>query len=120
MYFNSINWNNDLLLFKIIKLFSIYKKKTIRELNIKDWSGYFFEEMINILDIDPECFMINDTKCIDERILYNICYSDKISVPHIVFNNIECYFLKKMITIIFQFYVIIKKKIYDKYLFKNY
>ena len=24
---------------------------TIRELNIKDWSGYFFEEM-NILDID--------------------------------------------------------------------
>ena len=25
----------------------------IRELNIKDWSGYFFEEMVNILDIDP-------------------------------------------------------------------
>ena len=24
--------------------------KTIRELNIKDWSGYFFEEMFNILD----------------------------------------------------------------------
>ena len=25
--------------------------KTIRELNIKDWSGYFFEEMVNILDL---------------------------------------------------------------------
>ena len=35
---------------------------TIRELNIKDWSGYFFEEMINILDTDQGCFEINDTK----------------------------------------------------------
>ena len=26
---------------------------TIRELNIKDWSGYFFEGMVNIIDIDP-------------------------------------------------------------------
>ena len=32
--------------------------KTIRELNIKDWSGYFFEEMVNILDIDPECLWL--------------------------------------------------------------
>ena len=55
--------------------------KTIRELSIKDWSGYFFEEMINTLDIDPECFMVSDTKCINGIILYNICYFDKISVP---------------------------------------
>ena len=34
---------------------------TIRNLNINDWSGYFFEEMINILDIYPGCFMVNDT-----------------------------------------------------------
>ena len=82
-------------MFYLIKFFfSIYKRKTIRELNIKDSSGYFFEQMINILDIDPECFMINDTKCVDEKILYNICHSDKIGVPHIVFNNIDCY-LKK-------------------------
>ena len=40
--------------------------KTIRQLKIKDWSGYFFEEMVNILDIDPECFMVSDTKeCTD-------------------------------------------------------
>ena len=67
--------------------------KTIRELNIKDWSGYFFEEMVNILDIDPECFMVSDTKeCTYGTVIYNICYSDKTDVPHIVFNNIDCYF----------------------------
>ena len=66
---------------------------TIRELNIKDWSGYFFEEMVNILDIDPECFMVSDTKeCTDGTMVYNICYSDKTGVPHIVFNNIDSYF----------------------------
>ena len=64
--------------------------KTIRELNIKDWSGYFFEEMVNILDIDPELFMVNDTKqCTDGTMTYNLCYYDKISVPHIAFNNID-------------------------------
>ena len=69
--------------------------KTIRELKIKDWCGYFFEERINILDIDPECFMVCDTKqCADGTMIYNICYSDKIGIPHIVFNNIDCYFKK--------------------------
>ena len=69
--------------------------KTIRELNIKDSSGYIFEEMVNILDIDPGCFGISDTKqCTDRTIIYNICYNDKIGVPHIVFNNTDCH-LKK-------------------------
>ena len=31
--------------------------KTIRKLNIKDWSGYFFTEMININDIDLNTFL---------------------------------------------------------------
>ena len=48
--------------------------------------------MINILDIYPGCFMIIDTKqCADGTIIYNICYNDKISVPHILFNNTDCY-----------------------------
>ena len=69
---------------------------TIRELNIKDWSGYFFEEMVNISDIDPERFGINDTKqCTNGTVIYNICYNDKIGVPQIIFNNIDCY-SKKM------------------------
>ena len=69
--------------------------KTIRELKTTDWSGYFFVEMVNILDIDPEYFMVSDPKeCTDGTMVYNICYSDKTGVPHIVFNNIVCYFKK--------------------------
>ena len=46
--------------------------------------------MVNILDIDPGCFEINDTEqCTNSTIIYNICYNDKIGVPHIVI------FLKK-------------------------
>ena len=63
--------------------------KTIRKLNIKDWSGYFFTEMININDIDPEYFFINDFKgSKDGSLLFNIIYCEEGSVPHIVFNNI--------------------------------
>ena len=36
--------------------------KTIRKLNMKDWSGYFYKEMVNILDTEPEYFTINDLK----------------------------------------------------------
>ena len=68
---------------------------TIRKLNIKDWSDYFFEEMVSILDINPELFMfVNVKECTDGTTFYNIYYSDKTGVPHIVFNNIDCY-LKK-------------------------
>ena len=38
--------------------------KTIKKLNIKDWSGYIFKEMVNILDTDPEYFMVNDCKVV--------------------------------------------------------
>ena len=65
----------------------------IKELKIKDYSSYFFEEIVNILDI--EYFMINDFKgCKDGSILFNLCYSEETGIPHIVFNNIECIFKK--------------------------
>ena len=52
--------------------------------------------MVNILDIDPECLMVgNGKECTNGTMLYNIYYSDKTGVPHIVFNNIDCYFKKK-------------------------
>ena len=67
--------------------------KTIRKLKIKDWSAYIFKEMINILDIEPEYFMVNGFKgCKDGSILFNLYYSKENGVPHIVFNNIECIF----------------------------
>ena len=69
--------------------------KTIKELKTLDWSGYFFKEMINILDIDPEYIMVNDFKGYkDGPVLFNLCYFDENGVPHIVFNNIECIFKK--------------------------
>ena len=37
--------------------------------------------------------MVNDFNgCKDGSILFNLCYSDEISVPHIAFNNTECIF----------------------------
>ena len=67
--------------------------KTIRELNIKDWSAYFFKNSTNILDVDSEYFLVNDFKgCKDGLILFNLAYCEEVSVPHIVFNNIEYLF----------------------------
>ena len=69
--------------------------KTIRELKIKDWSGYFFKEMVNILDIEPEYFMVNNFKGYkDGSAVFNLCYCKENNVPHVVFNNIECIFRK--------------------------
>ena len=36
--------------------------KIIKELTILNSSSYFFKEMINILDIEPEYIMVNDFK----------------------------------------------------------
>ena len=69
--------------------------KTIKELKTLNFSSYFFKETINILDIEPEYFMVNDFKgCKDGSVLFNTCYSDESGVPHIAFNNIKCIFKK--------------------------
>ena len=85
--------------------------KTIRELKIKDWSGYFFKEMVNILDIEPEYFLVNDFKgCKDGSTIFNLCYCEENCVPHIVFNNIECIFRKSGIYSYLIFYESDKNK----------
>ena len=39
--------------------------------------------------------MINDSKsCKDSSTIFNVCYCEENSVPHVVFNNIECIFRK--------------------------
>ena len=69
--------------------------KTIKELKTLDWSGYFFREMINILDIEPKYFMVNGFKgCKDGSILFNLGYCEENSVSHTVFNNIQGIFRK--------------------------
>ena len=36
--------------------------KIVKELKTLDFSSYFFKKMINILDIERECFMVKDFK----------------------------------------------------------
>ena len=51
--------------------------------------------MINILDIEPEYFMVNNFKgCKDRSIVFNLCYCSEDNVPYITFNDIECIFRK--------------------------
>ena len=53
--------------------------KTIRDLNIKNWSGYFFTGMTNINDFDPEFLLINEYKSSkDGPILFNVNYCEEI------------------------------------------
>ena len=53
--------------------------KTIKELKITDWSGYFFTEMVNINDVDPEYFLINDFKDIkDGSTLFINAYCEEV------------------------------------------
>ena len=81
-------------MFSFFKLYNI-KTKTIRKLNIKNWSGYFFTSMTNINDFDPEFLLVNDFKSSkDGSILFNMSYCEENNVPHIVFNNIKCIFRK--------------------------
>ena len=44
--------------------------KTIRELNIKDWSGYFFTNTTNINDIDPNFFLLMILKTVEMAVEY--------------------------------------------------
>ena len=72
--------------------------KTVKRLNITDWSGYSFTEMVKINDIDPEKFLINDFKdCKDGSVLFSIAYWEENSVPYVVWNKMECIFKKSAI-----------------------
>ena len=76
------------------------KMKIKRELNIKNWSGYFFTSVTNINDFDSEILilLVNNFKSSkDGSILLNMSYCEENNVPHIVFNNIECIFTKNCI-----------------------
>ena len=78
------------------KLTKMVKQLNIKELNIKDCSGYFFTNMTNINDIDSEFCLVNDFKgCRDRLILFKIAYCEENNVPHIVFNN-KNVFLEKV------------------------
>ena len=60
----------------------------------------FFTEIININRIDHDYFLINDFKDCKDGVLFNIAYCEEGSVPHIVFNDVEC-ILKKSVVFIY-------------------
>ena len=85
------------LMLSFYKIYNI-KMKPIRKLNIKDWSGYFFTETKNILDIEPEYFIINDLKvvkmvqyCLTLFIVQKIVYLMLFLItPNVFFEKVVC------------------------------
>ena len=58
--------------------------KTIKELNIKDWSGYFFKNMTNINDVDPESFIV---------MTFKIIKMDRYCLTQVIVKKIVCLML---------------------------
>ena len=92
--------------------------KTVKRLNIKDKSGYYFMNKTNINDFDPKLLVINEfTIFEDGSIMFDINYCETINVAHIVFNNVECIFRKGSV---FSYLIFCEtgknKKMLDKYI----
>ena len=69
--------------------------KTIKTLNIEDKPEYFFTSMTNINDFDPKLLLINETKTFKSRsTMFEISYCEENNTPYVVFDNIECVFIK--------------------------
>ena len=69
--------------------------KTSRQLNIEDRSGYFFTNMTNILDFDPNLLDVHEIAFRDDRlIMYDISYVKKQNTFYLVFNNLDAVFQK--------------------------
>ena len=52
--------------------------KTSRQLNIEDRPGYFFTNMINVLDLDTNVLDVHEIAFRDDRlIIYDISYAKK-------------------------------------------
>ena len=69
--------------------------KTSRQLNIEDRSGYFFTNMTNILDFDPNLLDVHEIAFRDDRlIIYDISYVKKQNTFYLVFNNLDAVFQK--------------------------
>ena len=67
--------------------------KTIKILNIEDKPEYFFTNMTNIND--PKLLLINETKTFKSRsTMFEISYCEENNTPYVVFDNIECVFIK--------------------------
>ena len=67
--------------------------KTVKRLNIKDKSGYFFNDIVNINDFYPKLLLINEfTRFENRSVMFDVNYCKVNNTPYVVFNNIECIF----------------------------
>ena len=76
--------------------------KTIRQINIENRPGYFFNEMTNINDFEPSLFNIGEISFkSDKLIMYGIKYIkdlNSLNTLYHVFNNLNAY-SKKVVKI---------------------
>ena len=72
--------------------------KTIRQINIENRQGYFFNDMTNINDFDPSLLNIDKLSCkSDELIMYDIKYMkylNNLNTIYLVFINLNAYIEK--------------------------
>ena len=69
--------------------------KATKGLNIKDKSGYFFTNMTNINNFDPDLSIINEIVAFNSgSTMYEISYNEEFNTPYVVFNSIICVFRK--------------------------
>ena len=69
--------------------------KTIRQINIENRQGYFFNDMTNINDFDQSLLNIDEVSFkSDELVMYEIKYVknlNNINSLYLVFNNLHAY-----------------------------
>ena len=72
--------------------------KTVRQINIENRQGYFFNDMTNINDFDPSLLNIDEISFkSDELIMYDIEYIknlNSLNTLYLVFNNLDAYIEK--------------------------
>ena len=69
--------------------------KTIRQINIKNRQYYFFNDMTNISDFDPNLLIIDEVSFRnDELVMHDIKYIkslNNLNTLYLIFNNLDEY-----------------------------
>ena len=69
--------------------------KTIRQINIENRLGYFFNDMTNINDFDPSLLNIDEVLFkSNELVMYDLKYIknlNSLNTLYLVFNNLDAY-----------------------------
>ena len=69
--------------------------KAMKRLNIEEQCGYYFMDMTDINDFDPNFLMINEIAVFNNgSSMYEVYYNKESNTPYIVFNDITCMFSK--------------------------